>query len=262
MLITRPQQQADKWRALLEQQGASTLWVSMLEITPLTGARAQQQIKNKVMDFDHYRHAIFVSQNAAHYGGEWLTDYWPQWPEDVRFYAVGSATASMLERYDCEVVSAGAPDSPAVGTMNTEALLALPELQDVAGQKILIFRGQGGRPLLAEKLAERGAQVEYCELYSRERPQAALAQLQATDFAAGISVPSANDWVAIHSGESLQNWHEIITEAQQPSWLAQPLLIPGQRVAQLATELGFSNLQVAENASDSSMLATLLAALD
>jgi len=277
VLITRPEQQADKWRVLLEQQGATTLTVPLMAITPLESAAARQQIKNQVMDFDHYRHAIFVSQNAAHYGGEWLLDYWPQWPIDTRFYAVGSATAKALQALDCDVVAAssdshpasgtvnnpalGTVDNPAVGTMNSEALLALPELQNIAGDKVLIFRGQGGRPLLAKTLTERGAQVEYCELYSRSCPPQAQAKILESDFASGVSVPREQDWVALHSGESLQNWHDLIRAANRPEWLAQPLLIPGARVAEQAQALGFSRWSEASNASDQSMLESLVGAL-
>jgi len=250
VLITRPEQQADKWRALLEQQGATTLTVPLMAITPLESAAECQQIKNKVMDFDHYRHAIFVSQNAAYYGGEWLLDYWPQWPTDVRFYAVGSATAKALQAIDCDVV---APQQ----SMNSEALLALPELQSVVGDKVIIFRGQGGRPLLAKTLTERGAKVEYCELYSRSCPPQAKTQILKSDFATGIDVPREQDWVALHSGESLQNWYDLIMAANRPEWLAQPLLLPGARVAQQAQALGFSRWVEAANASDQSMLESL-----
>jgi len=285
VLITRPEQQADKWRALLEQQGAATLTVPLMAITPLESAAARQKIKSQVMDFDHYRHAIFVSQNAAHYGGEWLLDYWPQWPIDTRFYAVGSATAKALESIDCDVVAASTPsnlalgtaDNPALGTadntalgtvdktvlgtMNSEALLALPELQNIAGHKVLIFRGQGGRPLLAQTLTERGAQVEYCELYSRSCPPQAQKKILESDFATGVTVPREQDWVALHSGESLQNWYDLIRAANRPEWLAQPLLIPGARVAEQAQALGFSRWSEASNASDQSMLESLVGAL-
>ncbi|WP_275576186.1 uroporphyrinogen-III synthase [Aquitalea magnusonii] len=55
---------------------------------------------------------------------------------------------------------------PTAGS-DSEALLALPQLADVAGQHWLIVRGQGGRALLADTLCARGAQVSLAEVYQR-----------------------------------------------------------------------------------------------
>jgi len=134
-------------------------------------------------------------------------------------------------------------------------------LQYVTSDKVLIFRGQGGRPLLAETLTKRGAKVEYCELYRRSCPPQAPAQMHKSDFAAGVQVPRENDWVALHSGEALQNWYDLIVAANRPEWLIQPLLLPGARVAQQAQALGFSHWVEAANAADQSMLESLVSAL-
>lgn len=248
VLITRPEAQAGNWQQLLENAGASTLRTPLMAIVPIDAsqAKAYQSIKNIVMDASLYQHGIFVSQNAAQYGLDWLEQYWPQMPIGLRFYAVGSATAKCLERAGYLVTAAG-------GTMNSEALLALPELQDLTHQRVVIFRGCGGRPLLGEVLRERGADVDYCELYERRFLSEGVAEtLNSHQWG------QASDLVTVHSGETLGHWQAILERSGQTRWKQLTLLVPGERVAARARESGFTDIVVAENASDACMLETLL----
>ena len=50
---------------------------------------------------------------------------------------------------------------------DSEGLIALAALQNVARKNVLIIRGDGGRELIAEKLSDRGASVHYFESYRR-----------------------------------------------------------------------------------------------
>lgn len=248
VLITRPAAQTTNWQQLLTAAGAKTVSTPLLRIVPIGADQAAdyQAIKNIVMDISRYQHGIFVSKNAAQIGLEWLEQYWPQMPLGLHFYAVGSATGNYL-------AEAGYRATVATGSMNTEALLEIWPEPDMSGQRVVIFRGRGGRPLMAETLRQRGAQVDFCEMYERHFPaDGVLDTLRAESWG------QTGDVVTVHSGETLSNWHAIVDASGQMGWKQLPLLVPGERVAQLARQLGFTQIVTSENASDACMLDTLL----
>lgn len=245
VIITRPRAQAEDWQRQLEQLGAATRLIPVLEILPADSPAMEQAIKRIILRLDECQLAIFVSRNAVHMATQWIDDYWPQRPLGIDYYAVGEASAGAAREEAFDVTAAGQ-------AMNSEALLALPGLQTVAGKRVVIFRGQGGRPLLASHLAERGADVWLCELYRRQLPASAAGALQQLDLKAGQTCV-----ISAHSGESLANLLAASSDEQWPLLLATPLLVPGDRVAALARDAGFQQVLVADNATDSAMTKAL-----
>ncbi len=242
---TRPSAANTQWAQLLHAQGFATLELPLMDIKPLTDSASQQAIKDLVLDFDQFDKVIFVSQNAVHHAFEWLHDYWPQLPSGQDFFAVGERTSLALAAQSANLCRVGQG-------MNTEGLLALPDLQDVWGKKILICRGRGGLPKLGEILHQRGAMVRYLELYERLLPEHAAAQLrQATPSLA------AKDLLVAFSGETLHNLVSVLAETGWHGW-KNPLLVPGSRVAELAQAMGFEQIIAAPDAGERSMLNSLL----
>ncbi|HEX2795777.1 MAG TPA: uroporphyrinogen-III synthase, partial [Immundisolibacter sp.] len=75
--------------------------------------------------------------------------------------AVGPASARALR-------AAGFTDVLMPETrFDSEGLLALPQLHQLAGRRVVIFRGEGGRTLLADTLTARGADVWAVACYRR-----------------------------------------------------------------------------------------------
>ncbi|MCK7598814.1 uroporphyrinogen-III synthase [Microbulbifer sp. CAU 1566] len=244
ILITRPAHQCGGWRDLLLAQGAEADCIPLLDIAPIKDGDAAQAIKSLIMDFDQFDHAIFVSQNAVQYAFDWLDDYWPQLPQGPRYYAIGAATARAIQNRGAE------PETDNHNTsMDSEALLSLPGLRSPGGQRVIIFRGQGGRTLMGDTLVERGARLDYCELYQRLLPADAEEQLR--------SYPHTPQAITVHSGETLDNLQHALQASGRNTLRACPLICPSQRVASHAKALGFSHAYAASNASDSAMLAAL-----
>jgi uroporphyrinogen-III synthase len=103
--------------------------------------------------------AIFVSRNAVARGAPLLNR-----KRLPRIAAIGPSTRRALE-------AAALPTSFDSEGYDTEALLAHPEMAELSGGRVFIFRGVGGRETLGEQLRVRGGRVRYIEVY-RRRPRA------------------------------------------------------------------------------------------
>jgi uroporphyrinogen-III synthase len=253
ILITRPSLQALPWASRLAVLGAKTSCQAMLEIRPLTDGASKQAVKNTVMSLDNYSKIVFVSQNAVSHGLAEIDNYWPQLPSNIDFFAVGASTAQFLAD---KLENFGASVNFPTHAMNSEALLALESLQNVARDKILIVRGCGGRTHLGHTLEARGALVDYCEVYERAIP-ATIDTKSLALFKQSSLLPV----ISVHSGETLNNLCKLIqthTNTATLHWMRQTaLLLPGLRVAEIAKNLAFKQIIVAENATHEGMIEAL-----
>ena len=252
IVITRPAMQAAPWAERLRKLGAQTTLASLLEIRPVLDSAQIQAVKNCILDLDLFRKAIFVSQNAVELGFQWIDNYWPQLPVGMDFFAVGETTAKQLQARGARVTDLAHSQT---GAMTSESLLESPALQSVAGEKVVIFRGVGGRPHIGEVLAERGAQVRYCELYERVLPVESKPM-----FSQLLLNNSKKIVMVLHSGEALENLQTIIRELSLGASALKNicLLVPSQRILDLAKTAGFIHVAAAQNATEASMLQGLI----
>ncbi len=243
VLVTRPQGQQQELVSLLQQAGAQVQSYPVLAITALDEQRdeeAYRHCQQQWQQLDQCQHVIFVSTNAVRFSLPW---WQPQQLAATACYAIGKATARALRQQGLNAVCDGE-------VMNSEALLALPQLQQIAGERVLIVRGVGGREHLARQLEARGASVHYAECYRRQLPAVPDGELAALMRAEGFDV------LCVHSGESLDNLRSLLAD-QAGLLQQQTLLVPGERVARLAEQRGCRRVLVAQNASSQAMLAAL-----
>ena len=143
--------------------------------------------------------------------------------------------------------------SPTEGA-DSESLLALPELGDVSGKHVVIFRGEGGRALLGDTLRARGAQVAYAECYRRVRPDTDAAPLGARLRDNGIDI------VTVTSVESLRNLHDMLDAAARARLHRLPLVVVGVRQAEACQALGIQTPPwIARDAGDEAIVAAIQA---
>jgi uroporphyrinogen-III synthase len=238
VVVTRPRELADALAARIEQAGGTAWRFPAIEILPPADEAAARATLGRLAQFDA---AIFVSPTAARRAAPLL----PAWPRGIAAFAVGGGTRAELTRAG---ISARAPDAGA----DSEALLELPLLREVAGRRFLIVCGEGGRELLAETLRARGATVERAELYRRARPNADPQPLLDAWDARRIHAVLAS------SSEGVANLFALLGEAGAGRLRATPLFVPHPRVAEAARGLGARRVEIA-GPSDDETLARLVA---
>lgn len=233
VLIIRPQRDNDPLVAQLAATGYRVFQYPVITICPMDPE--QLSARARIENFGGYHKAIFVSRQAALLGLDWLGRYWPQLPEGVEYFCVGDSTAQPLRERGLAVT---VPEQGA----SSEALLALPQLQQVAGQRVLIVRGEGGRTLLSETLMARGAHVDYCDLYRRVIDAQHAQRLQ------HLLASEAVLLVVIHSVDLLSALVALVGDSASSLLARHVVLTPSERVAQQVREAGQGTVLVAGSA--------------
>jgi len=235
VLVTRPAHQATALAQKVAAAGGEAFVFPALGIEPVAADRLAETLAYLAgADI-----AIFISPNAAQFGMAAIRTHGGL-PDALRIVAVGPGTARALTEQGVEGVIT--PDG-----QDSEAVLALPQLQTVAGRQVVIVRGVGGRALMADTLRARGAGVRYMECYRRTCPHADPAPLLARWQAGGI------DAVTVASAETLHNLATLLGEPGAPLLAATPLFVPHEKIADAARRFGIAHV-VATPGGDAGLL--------
>jgi uroporphyrinogen-III synthase len=253
ILVTRPEHQAGLLCQLIEEQGGIAVRFPTLQIVPIDDMAGIQSnnptvVIDNLANLADYHWLIFTSANAVNFalkanGGK------IEQLKAAQIAAIGSATAKALETAGLQVNML-----PKSG-FDSEALLAMPQMQEVNGQRILLIKGQGGREELANILRSRGADVGYWEVYKRIMPN-----IDATEVIGLLEHDKLTVNIAT-SCETLQNLLLMLGAAYKNRLAMIPLVVISERIRQLAVELGFTKVVVAECPSDQAILESAIAAL-
>jgi uroporphyrinogen-III synthase len=243
VLVTRPAKQAQALARAIETAGGEAVRLPTIEFAEPSDRGG---LEAALRALPHAAYAVFISTNAAERGLALLREH-GGWPPALRFAAVGEATARVLQAAGIREVLAPRE------RFDSEALLELLPAEAVRGRAVLLFRGEGGRELLAGTLTARGAQVVAVVCYRRvpAAPDAAvLARLQRGEI----------DIVTVTSVEGLENLVALAGERARPRLLALPLLVTSDRQAEAARTLGFhGGIRVAARTGDTAILEALTA---
>ena len=246
ILVTRPAHQAEKLCRLISDAGGIPVLFPTIEIRPVKNS---EKLYDCFTNINQYDFIIFVSRNAVAGVFEHYLNKTALLSGNTQLLAIGSATAAVLAELNLvDVLHAGVQ-------ADSESLLLLPELDSelVRNKKVLIVRGVGGRELLADNLKERGASVDYAEVYQRALPNYDLGQSRE------IWQNEQPDAVIISSNEGLENLLKLTVDVDQEKLFKTPLVVMSGRNADLAKQTGFiSEMEVAKEKSDEGLLSALL----
>jgi uroporphyrinogen-III synthase len=239
VVVTRPRAQAARFAALVSVAGGTPLLLPALEIEPIElDAAARDRLAP-----DRFHWTIYTSANAVESSLRQL----PR-PMRTRIAAVGRGTARALAEHRIAVHAV--PST----TSDSEGLLALAPFTAVAGQRILILKGEGGRALLRESLERRGAAVETGDLYRRVAAVPDPATLAALEHAC----TTGRVVVTVTSAESLAALLAALPDDRLPQLRDSALLVPGERVAAAARGHGWRGALVAAASAEDIAMAEAL----
>ena len=186
MLVTRPVERAHALCAELMRRGATPVPVPAIEIA---APRDPGVVREALARLHRFHLAVFVSAGAV----EQALALAPSgWPRGLPVAAIGPGTRAALRRHAIE------PSVVPEDRFDSEALLRCPELarDAVAGRRIALCKGEGGREHLAGELRRRGARVTEIVTYRRRPPEGLGGRLRCCrglDLATLTSVEAAGN---------------------------------------------------------------------
>lgn len=242
-LILRPESPTDTLQQLLQQRavelGLSLAcdYHSMVQISAYTDA----SVNLAELLQQPWHGAMMVSVNAAQFFAAQVAQYAPEVVmPNCRWYAVGPTSAAAI----AQVVKR--PVTCPWREHNSEALLALPELQQVAGQRWLLVRANEGRELFADTLRARGADVHYLAVYQRNPVTVSSAQIEHWQQHVRC--------IFVSSAEQL-GYFLAAMPRQALSWLQQcTWVVASQRLAALLPAALAPNAVIADSATPFAMV--------
>lgn len=236
VLSLRPRGQHAALRAAAARNGARTLALSPFAIEAIADAATSAALTQALRaDLVLYTSPNTVAMAATQQSLR------PHRGQCV--LAVGSATQRALRALGVEAL--------APRRMDSEGLLAMPQLRDVGSQRIGLVTGTGGRGLIAPALQARGADVLRVDIYKRFPATIGTARWQAL---ADALVKPERVVLTLSSAEALAAMLRQQPVELGPSLRKVAVIAASERLAQTAHKAGFRRIAIATDARPASLL--------
>jgi len=242
ILVTRPAPFGEELCQLFVAQGDKAIYLPTLNIVNLP---VSPELVKAIKNITEQDSLVFISPQAVLSSMPLLRQYCSVIPVTTQIIAMGEGTAKLLRKAGLRVDVY--PDK----VYSSEELLNLFMLTAVAGKKITLVRGEGGREILQQLLAESGAIVSHIVTYRRVMPE--------IDMQPYRELLATHPWqvTVCTSGESIKNLKQLFADAAWPALSVIPLIVVSERIKMLAEDLGFQTIWVARQMSNSALLECL-----
>lgn len=235
LLVTRPLERQEPFGTRARALGFDTLPFPCVRIVPEAAGKIPPTDALEAAD-----RVLFTSRAAVDAVARLAPFPWPT----VSIIAIGRATAAALSEQGQSLVEG--PIAP----YTSEALLSTWE-PEPAFERVIVFKGRGGRTVLAERLRQRGTHVSSVDVYRREPP------VVSDSLRRRMLIEQRPDIVSVTSDELLENLVTLAGDAL-PALLPLPLIVNSERCLTQARARRFTgDVRVAQAAGDDGQLAAL-----
>ncbi|AOK30333.1 MULTISPECIES: fused uroporphyrinogen-III synthase HemD/membrane protein HemX [Burkholderia] len=245
-VLTRPDGQSSGLAAQLAAAGIDVLDFPLIDIAPLAD---DAPLAGALARLDAYALVVFVSPNAIDHA---LARLDAIWPHPLPIGVVGPGSVAALARHGIvagthRVIAPRESGNGGTPRYDSESLFveierAFGGALALAGKRVLIVRGDGGREWLAERLREAGAEVELVAAYRRIMPEPSI---RAWERVHGLLSGEPHAWL-VTSSEGVRNLQELahahLTEAEIDALTRARFVAPHPRIAETARALGFDRI--------------------
>ncbi|KAF1054624.1 MAG: Uroporphyrinogen-III synthase [Burkholderia gladioli] len=174
--------------------------------------------------------------------------------DDAPRYDSESLFAQIERAFAAHGGASGAPGASAAAAIASDSLESPPSSTDataaptapvsgpLAGKRVLIVRGDGGREWLSTALRDAGTEVERVAAYRRIAPEPSIG---AWERVRTLLAGAPHAWL-VTSSEGVRNLHELaadhLTSAETEALKRAPVVTPHPRIADTARALGFDTI--------------------
>ncbi|PWD86858.1 hypothetical protein DC081_01930 [Ignatzschineria cameli] len=238
IIVTRPKGQSQTFLQKLQNSGFTAFDLPGITIADPQDLQAALADLAQVSTYDYL---LFTSPNSVRFAKKLGL----QFDKIKGFISIGSGTERALQPYIEGKESITAPKP-----YTSEALVQTLKEHNIAGKRILIISGEGGRRLLDKAINDLQGFGKYCDVYRREAPREEMLDLKPIlEFK--TQSPSTDSpkrlYLVISSQEAFNNLLPILDRHQLRAQI-DGVFVGSERLENIVKSEGFERVIVARSA--------------